>query len=306
MIRSTLVLLFAASVAACAAEPVACTNVEGDQILGSDLARAMPAFRMIPPNVRLAPAPLPGGMRVFTEPELETLGSRYGLRIPILSSPVCFRLATAPLNRLLVVDAMQKSLHMPEARIELEEVSAEPAPPGTIEFPIAMLSHPASPDGPALWRGEVVSGTRRFNIWARVRILAPAVRLVAAEDLRQGIPVQASQVRAETVEAFPSLQKTAPATADSIVGLLPTRIIPAGSEIRPDYLTRPLDVARGDMVRVEVQLGRAHLVLSARAETAGRTGETIAVRNPESSRIFQARVEGKDKVFVDATSVGVD
>lgn len=309
MIRSTLVILFTAAIAACAAEPVACANVDGDQILGSDLAGAMSAFRVLPPNVRLAPSPLPGGMRIFTEPELEALGARYGLRIPILTPPVCFRLATAPLNRLLVQDVMQKSLkslQIPEARIELEELSGEAAPAGAIEFPIATLGRPATPDGPALWRGEVVSGSRRFNIWARVRIFAPSTRLTAAEDLRQGVPVRADQVRAETVEVFPVLTKNAPVSADALVGLLPTRLISAGSEIRPDYLTKPLDVTRGDLVRVEVQMGRAHLVLTARAEANGRAGDTIAVRNPESSRVFQGRVEGKDRVLVNAVNVGVD
>jgi flagella basal body P-ring formation protein FlgA len=304
MIRSALLILIAATVV-WGAEP-ACTNVDGDQILGSDLASAMPAFRTIPASAHLAPAPLPGGMRIFSEPELETIGSRYGLRIPVLSSPICFRLAIAPVNRLLVQAAMQKSLQLPDARIELEEVSSEPAPAGTIEFPIAMLTHPATPDGPALWRGAVVSGSRRFNIWGRVRILAPTTRLIAAEDLRQGVPVQAGQIRTETVEAFPSFAKTATMTAESVAGLLPTRIISAGSEIRADYLARPLDVSRGDMVRVEVQLGRAHLVLTARAENNGRAGDMIAVRNPESSRVFQARVEGKDRVLVNAIGVGVD
>ena len=306
MIRSALAILFLAGLAASAAEPAACTSVDGDQILGRDLARAMPAFRLLPPETRVAPAPLPGGMRIFTEPELETLGARYGLRIPILSSPVCFRLVTAPLNRLAVQAAMQKSLGMPEARIELEEVSAEPAPPGIIEFPIALLTRPATPDGPALWRGEVVAGSRRFNIWARARIFAPTARLIATEDLRQGVPVQAGQLRAETIEAFPSLNKAAPLSAESVAGLLPTRMISAGSEVRPENLTRPLDVTRGDLVRVEVQLGLAHLVLTARAEANGRTGDMISVRNPESSRTFQARVEGKDRVQVNAMSIGVD
>jgi flagella basal body P-ring formation protein FlgA len=301
--RALVFVLFAAS--AWAATPV-CTSIEGDQILGSDLARAVPAFRVVPPDTRIAPAPLPGGMRVFTEPELETMGARYGLRIPVLSPAVCFRVSTAPLNRDAVLAAMRRSLNMPEARIELEDISSEPTPPGVISFPMEMLGRPASPDGPALWRGEIVSGNRRFNIWARVRVLAPVKHLVAAEDLRQGVPVQAGQIREEKIEGFPALAKTAPVTADSLVGLLPTRTIFSGSEIKSEYLTRPLDVARGDLVHVEVRLGRARLALTARAESAGRMGDMIAVRNPESSRIFQARVEGKDRVLVDPHGAGED
>jgi len=298
MTRSLLLILLAA-VPAWAADAPVCTMIDGDQILGSDLARAFPAFRLVPPNTPIAPAPLPGGLRTFSEPELETLGARFGLRIPALSQAVCFRVATAPVDREAVVSAMQRTLQMPEARIELAEVSTDPAPPGAIRFPIEGLTRPALPDGPAFWRGEVVAGARHFNIWARVRIMVPTTRLVAAEELRQNVPVQAKQIRAEVIEGFPPVTKTAPVTPESLVGLLPQRNISAGSEVKPENLTRPFDVARGDMVRVEVRLGRAHLNLSGRAESAGRMGDMIPVRNPESSRIFQARVEGKDRVLVD-------
>ena len=302
MTRS-LLLLFLAALPGWADTPV-CTMIDGDQILGSDLARAFPAFRALPPNSQIAPAPLPGGMRVFSEPELESMGARFGLRIPALSQAVCFRVNTGPVDREAVIAAMQRTLQMPEARIELAEVSAEAAPPGTIRFPLEGLGRPGSPDGPAFWRGEVVAGARHFNLWARVRILAPTTRFVAAEDLRQNVSVQPKHIRAELVEAFPSLTKATPVTAESLVGLVPTRNISAGSEIKAEYLVRPLDVARGDLVRVEVRLGRAHLNLSGRAESAGRTGDMIAVRNPESSKIFQARVEGKDRVLVGQHGAG--
>jgi flagella basal body P-ring formation protein FlgA len=304
MIRSSLIVLLVS--AAAWADTPSCIFIEGDQILGSDMARAMPAFRVMPPEARIAPAPLPGGMRVFTEPELENLGSRFGLRIPALSTPVCFRVSTPVLNRDIVLAAMRRSLNIPEAQIELDELSSDPTPPGTIQFPMETLGRPGTPDGPALWRGEIVSGNRRFNIWAKVRILAPIRRIVALEDLRQGVPVQARQVREEEVVGFPTLSKAPPLALDSVTGLLPSRQISAGSEIKAEFLTRPFDVARGDLVRVEVKLGRARLALTARAESAGRAGDIIAVRNPESSRIFQARVEGKDRVLVDPQTSGDD
>ncbi len=46
--------------------------------------------------------------------------------------------------------------------------------------------------------------------------------------------------------------------------------------------------------------GRAHLKFEARAESSGAIGETIAVRNPTSSKRFQARIAAKGKVWVDA------
>jgi flagella basal body P-ring formation protein FlgA len=152
----------------------------------------------------------------------------------------------------------------------------------------------------------VVEGARHFNIWARVHIMAPATRFVAADDLRQGVPLQAKQLRVEAVEAFPQFSKAGASTVESMVGLLPTRAIAAGSEIRPELLTKPFDITRGDLVRVEVRLGQGRLVLNGRAETAGRMGDMIAIRNTDSSRIFQARVQGKGKVLVDPRSAGDD
>jgi flagella basal body P-ring formation protein FlgA len=304
-VSRSLFLLILASVAGLA-ETQPCTMIDGDQILGSDLARALPVFRTIAPATRIAPAPLPGGMRIFTEPELASMGTRFGVSVPALSQPVCFRVSTGPVDREAVIAAMERTLQMPEARIELADVSSEAAPPGVVRFPLEGLAKPGSPDGPAFWRGEVVSGARHFNIWARVRILAPVTRYGAVEELRQNVPVQAKQIRAELVEAFPSLTKVLQVSADSMVGLLPVRNISAGAEIKPEYLVKPLDVARGDLVRVEVRLGGAHLNLSGRAEGAGRLGDMIAVRNTESSRIFQARVEGKDRVLVDTRVSGED
>jgi hypothetical protein len=64
-----------------------------------------------------------------------------------------------------------------------------------------------------------------------------------------------------------------------------------------------LTVARGETVKVEVSSGGAQLSLPARVETAGRTGDTILLRNPESGRRFPARAEGRGKVRVDAKEI---
>ena len=52
-------------------------------------------------------------------------------------------------------------------------------------------------------------------------------------------------------------------------------------------------MSKGDAVEVEVRSGAAHLALTAKAESGGRNGDVIAIRNPGSSRVFRARVEGK-------------
>jgi flagella basal body P-ring formation protein FlgA len=277
-----------------------CITVDGDQITGKDLALALPVFKSIPARTSIATAPPLGGTRVFHLPELQAIGMRFAVHID--SAPdVCFSLLTEPLSQDRVMLAMRESLGIPEATIEISELSTASAPRGRIEFPRDRLGRPASADQslPVLWRGAVVyAGNRRVPISAKVWITAPVVRIVSVENLRQGAPIQANQVRREVTESFPPAIATAPAL-DQVVGLLPIRSINAGAEVRPENLVRPNDVNKGDMVRVEVHIGSARLALNGRAEGTGRVGDFIAVLNPESSRTFQARVAGRDSVIVE-------
>ena len=55
-----------------------------------------------------------------------------------------------------------------------------------------------------------------------------------------------------------------------------------------------------------VQVNDLVTVLVDEQASALVSGDVISVRNPESSRTFQARVEGKDRVQVNAMSIGID
>ena len=59
-----------------------------------------------------------------------------------------------------------------------------------------------------------------------------------------------------------------------------------------------MEVRRGEPVGVEVHSGAAHLKFIARAESEGRAGESVQVRNPATGRVFPATVEAKGKVVV--------
>lgn len=276
-----------------------CVPVTGAQILGDDLARAVPALKTLPPDLPLAPSPLPGAVRLFAVSELQTIASRYGIRgTPV--EDICFRVATEPLNRARVIESMTDALKIPGLRIEVLDASNEATPVGRIEFRREALGTPAGPNRglPIVWRGEVIyAGDRRFPIWARVRITAPVTRLIAAENLRIGVPIKPGQVREEVTETFP-LSSGRMATLSQVEGLMPLRAIASGAEVRPDDVGQPYEVNRGDLVHVEVRAGAARLALTGRAESQGRVGDSVPVRNLESSRVFPAVVEGKDSVFV--------
>ena len=66
--------------------------------------------------------------------------------------------------------------------------------------------------------------------------------------------------------------------------------------------TPPAVIHSGDLVDVEVRSGAAHLILSARSTSDGRPGEAISLRNLTTSKLFQARVVGKGKAFIDAAA----
>jgi len=297
-----LAIVFVVAVSWAAAQ-TQCLPVSGAQVLGADLSLAAPALKALPAAAPIASAPQPGSTRRFTVSELQSIAARYSIQAEP-DSEVCFRIATAPLNRTSILDSMIRALDsplkIPGLKIELLDMSAGEAPLGQIEFrPEVLRSAMGTSRGlPVIWRGSVkYAGDRQFAIWAKVKVSAPVTRLVAAENLRAGIPVQQGQVRQEVVDAFP-LASGYPVSISQIEGRSPLRPIPSGAEVRPEDLGLPFEVNRGDLVHVEVRCGATRLALTGRAESPGRIGDLVPVRNLESSRIFQARVDGKDSVTV--------
>jgi flagella basal body P-ring formation protein FlgA len=283
------------------AQVQSCRPVEGDRLLARDLAAALPEFLDAPREALVGQAPLPGAQRTFHASELRALAHRFGI-VLASSEDICFEWPMQRLDRARAIAAMQEALQIAGATIDIKDTIADRVPAGRIEFPLSSLGTP-SPTGPAapvLWRGDVVYGdSHRFAIWARVELSAPCRKLVAAESLKAGRPIDARQIRSTAARCFPVTAKQLPAMAD-VAGMTPLRSIAAGSELRLDLLAPANDIDRGDAVHIEVRSGAARLELTARALTAGRRGDTISLRNPESNKTFQARVTGKGTALVDA------
>jgi flagella basal body P-ring formation protein FlgA len=276
-----------------------CAEAQGVEISGRDLAAVLPAFDRLPPELLLGSMPLPGSRRTFHAAELASLAQRYSIHLDA-APEICFEWAMESLSKERILSAMQAALPASGARIEIVETSLYAVPRGTVEFPLSGLGKPASPDqrAPVLWRGEVIyGGSRRYSVWARVRIAAPCDRVFAAESLKAGIPIEARQLRIQPAECFPDVNHPA-ASPDSVIGLAPLRPIAAGAEVRMSLVGPLNDVNRGDLIDIEVRSGAARLALIGKAESGGRSGDLIAVRNPSSNRIFQARINGKARAIV--------
>jgi len=186
---------------------------------------------------------------------------------------------------------MQKEL--PAAHIELFDFSRQPAPEGALAFPPSGLRQGLAG---GYWSGYVAyGGTRRFTLWARVKVTVAVARVVAAQDLKPGLPLDAALLRLETRQEVPAAGFAV--SVEEVAGKVPRRPIAAGTPLRPEWLENAKVVARGETVLAEAIRGGARLELECVAEAPGAIGEIIPVLNPISKQRFQARVEAKGRVL---------
>jgi flagella basal body P-ring formation protein FlgA len=258
-----------------------------DWVVARDLAPGFPGLAAVDPETPLAPAPLAGVRRVFRVAELRRLA--LGLKVEAApEQDVCIERRTAPLDPAAVLEALRRQL--PRARIEIVEYSRQPVPEGDLEFPLSGLRGTPA-DG--FWSGSVrYAGGRRFPVWVKVKAAVSEARVVAATALVPGRPIAAGQLRLETGEFFPQPGVMAD-SIDEVAGQVARIAVARGVAIRRQWLDPPREIARGDAVLVEAQVGGAHVKLECVAEGPGSTGQFIPVRNPVSGKRFTARVEGK-------------
>jgi flagellar basal body P-ring formation protein FlgA len=288
-----------------------CRAIRSDQIVGEDLAAALPVFSRIPRDAVIANSAAPGGRRILAWPELKRIGKQYGVEAPE-NSRACFEWQTRPLAEDDVRSAIRETLQSQDvsskdARIEILAMSQARTPQGKLVFPLSGLSASTNVDAatPVTWRGEVIyNSSHKFAVWARVRISASLTRVVARELLLPGEPVTADRVKLETWDDFP-LRNNLARSLDDVVGRAPLRAIRPGAAVLRSDLCAPLQVRRGESVLVTAVSGAAQLKIEAVAENSGKQGDTISLRNPRSGKIFRARVEGRDQALVIAGPIAM-
>jgi flagella basal body P-ring formation protein FlgA len=280
-------------------QPDGCFPVQDDRIYARDVAAAVPLFAGVPADFALGYAPAPGTRRVFKGAALERIALNQGVSVDSIPD-VCFERAMATLEADEILEALRLAWNGPDVNMDLRSWSPKIAPQGKVVFPRTGLQLPtvSDPQAEVVWRGYVVYGNnRRFGISARARITTSATRVVAVADLSAGETVREDQVRLESFDTF-ALDDRPARRLEEVVGYVPRARIRAGATVLRSQLSRAPEVARGDIVRVEVTAGGAHLALEGRAESNGATGATILVKNPVSGKDFRARVTGKGKVSV--------
>jgi len=294
----TIVILILAALAAHAA----CISVPSDRILARHLAGAVALFQGLDPETPVGFAPMPGTQRILPGHELVLLAQRQGVVvIPGAVIPdVCVQREAQVILRDEMKAALLAALAIADANLELLEFTNQALPPGRLEFQRAAVNQPpaSAPESPVMWRGRLIyDGQHSVVVWARVRITVERPFLIAAEEIPAGAVVRANQVKITSGRQFPSSIPSLDSTGQAI-GKVTRRTIVAGQRIILGALEEPKEVARGERVHVRVVDGLATLSFEGIAESAGKKGESILVRNPASGRNFRAVVEEKGKVVV--------
>jgi len=294
--RMLLILLVAEAPAGAQAGgsgPRPCLAVAGERILAVDMARAVPAFAGMAPELVLGDAPAPGARRTYSAAEVARLARRYGLAVEP-GMEACFVRPVETLTRERVAAALRAAL--PAARIEVVEFSRQPIPPGELRFPVSGLRTDQATNSPWMWHGVVwASDHADFPVWAKARIVVSGTRVTATEALVPGRAIERTELREDPYEGPPGLPDLS-----QIVGRAARRPIPAGTPIERQWLDAPADVLRGESVRVEIRSGRALLILEGQAESSGKRGEVIGIRNPANGKILRATVAERGCVVVSA------
>ena len=250
-------------------------------------------FAALDPRIEVSAAPLAGAERVLRPEEIVRLARQNGIALEGPAGAICFARSTEPLTAEKLLPVLQKALGLDNASIEILDFSRFGVPRGTFEFPKSSLM----PNG--LWRGRVLYGENHsMPVWVKARITVERTWVEAAETLVVGKVIEASQLNVKTGPRFPFDTNFVEST-EVLIGRRPARTLAAGTPIAPAMLAIAHDVERGDRVEVEVKVGAAILDFEATAESSGRAGESILVKNPENGRTFQAKIQDKGHVLVE-------
>lgn len=269
----------------------ACLPPGSDRITAGDIAGVVPAFAKLPAELVLSYAPAPGVTRVFAPAELQATLVRHDLEAAAVE-PVCFEWPMRHLTSEDVRAAMVRTLG-PDAQVSVVSFTQGAVAQGEIAF------DRRPPAGASVWKGRIEYTKGRYvEVWAKADVRVPYTRLTATAMIRPGDKLTGENLRIETgfgpLAAEDALRDVSEASGRTV-----RRLIPAGATIVASALDKFRAVSKGDLLQVDVVSGRARLRFGAAAQAAGSVGDLIPVRNIDTGKLLQARVESQGRAVLD-------
>jgi hypothetical protein len=190
----------------------ACVAVEGDRILGRDLATGNSVFASLDPKLAVGLSPLVGATRVFKAPELKALEQRNGIPIVKPLGDLCFVRASSPLTEEQLKPVLAEALGRTD--FQLVDFSRYRVPQGKIEF------KPRGLTSSGLWRGRVIySESRSMPVWAKVKIAGkpPEIPVAETREVERGERIEVEVRSGAARLAFTATAASSGRDGDSVL-----------------------------------------------------------------------------------------
>ena len=135
----------------------------------------------------------------------------------------------------------------------------------------------------------------------RTRVTGKIHKLVSvpvlADNKKRGDVIRASDIQWRDVRAS-NVRDHVITDDDELIGMAAKNEIKADSAINISQLRRPLLVAKGALVTIELAQGGMSLSAQGKAQEEGSLGDVIKVMNNRSNKIIEAKINGNNRVAV--------
>lgn len=271
-----------------------CASARGAWLSSAEASAIVREFAVLPPETKLIRAPDPGVERRVSGQEVQSIGRRHGIAIAETGG-FCLKRATRVIPAADFRDAVGRALPPGGPPFRLLDNSRERLPEGRLAFHVPRLRVIDPAEGKAHWRGELMDDEgRSFPVWVELQFTGREEYPAARRDLRSGDTLRSGDIEWKSRPLLPG--RSAP--GGGWEGQVLRRSMRAGEAISNSAFRPPPAVSPGEPVSVEVALGSARLILEASAETGGRPGDRVIVRNPTSGKKFRASIVGRARVRV--------
>ena len=277
-----------------------CLPVHGETIMLSDFQWSSAAIGGVDPRTRFGYSPAPGSTRVAPLREIRAFLKKEGIVASAETlRAVCFERIARTLSKDDFLRAIRRTFGAREIEIELLEISKTFAPlDGELTFDLNTLPRSNNVETPIIWRGTYRDGHgSSVPVWARVRLKEQGCQAIARTDLTPAMPITSDSVDVRKTQVFPGALSKDDCDVN-FSGRRVRRVVRQGEALHSRYLEDPFLVVRGQDIAVEVDTGRARIVVPGKAISSAKVGQRAAFTTGLSKRQYMGTVNSRGHIEV--------